>query len=101
MASVVPIKVRRETSDINRLQRVDDVSPAPFVADAGAFAGYVQIHDEPVVERSRLQHAMAGREVHVAIAQIVDILEEAAGAPLGVFVIRQYQPALVPVENLG
>src|ERR1022692_5338658 len=87
MASVVPRKVRRETSGINRLQRFDYIGSAAFVADAGAVAGYVQIDNEPILERSRLQHAMARRKVHVSIAQVIDILEEVAGAPLGVFEI--------------
>jgi hypothetical protein len=78
MASVLPRKVRRERSDINRLQRLDYVCSAAFVADPGTFASHVQIDYQPAIERSCLKNTMAGRKVHLPVAQIVDILKETA-----------------------
>src|SRR5437016_9892307 len=44
---VVARKVRRERSDIDRFQFVDDVLGAALVAGAGTFAGGIELDAEP------------------------------------------------------
>src|SRR5580698_5189509 len=66
----------RRMLDINRLQCVDHVSSATFVAGARAFAGYVQVYDQPAMKGSRLQYPMASWNVYVPIAEVEDVFEE-------------------------
>src|ERR1035441_10727452 len=78
MASVVPRKVRRETSGINRLQRFDYIGSAAFVADAGAVAGYVQIDNEPILERDRKSTRL--NSSHLGISYAVFCLKKKQGS---------------------
>src|SRR5947209_5204645 len=69
--------VRRfKVSDINGLQLVHDILPAVFVAGARAVASVVQIDAVPPLVADLLQHALAGREIDIAIAKVVNAFEK-------------------------
>src|SRR5579862_5566924 len=66
----------RRSLDINWLQFLDDILAAVLVARARTIAREVQIHADPALVSNLFQNAMAGGEVDIAIAEIVDALEE-------------------------
>src|SRR5580698_9350361 len=70
--------VRRFGSSLNIdwLQFLDNILAAVLIARARPIAGAVQIDADPTLVRDLLQNAMAGGEIDVPIAQIVDALEE-------------------------
>src|SRR5579862_3789988 len=59
---------------IDWLQFFDDIFAAVLITRARPVAGAVQIDADPALVRNLLQDAMAGGEIDVAIAQIVDAL---------------------------
>src|SRR5579872_3370368 len=63
-------------SSIYGLQFLDHVLAAMLVARARTIAGEIQIHADPAFVVDLLQDAMAGGEVDVAIAEVVDAFEE-------------------------
>src|ERR1035437_706009 len=90
----------RLTSDIDRLHSVDDVLPAALVADTRSLARDVEIDAQPPFEADRFQHSMAARKIHVAIAQVENIVGKFIAGFGGVFVVAQHQPALVFLDGL-
>src|ERR1700676_2672526 len=66
--------VRR--SYIDRLQAVYYILSATFIALSRAVAGKIQIYANSTFVGDLFQDAVAGWEIDVAIAQVVDALEE-------------------------
>src|SRR3954454_12778507 len=67
-------KVRRDRSNIDRLELRHDVFLASFVALPRAFTRDVEIGAQPTFEVDRLQHAMATGKIDRAIAEVKNIL---------------------------
>src|SRR3974377_606040 len=73
----VPAHLRNaRLSSINWLQAVDDVSAAVFVTGPRAVPRVIQVDADPSFEGNFLEDAMAGGEVDIAVAKIVDAFEE-------------------------
>src|ERR1035438_8874683 len=75
-SSVRRVTLDRMASDIDRLQFIHDVLPAALVADARSLARGVEIDAQPPFVADRFQHPMAARKIHIAIAEIEDIVEQ-------------------------
>src|SRR5450759_931328 len=99
-SSVRRVTSDRVTSDIDRLQLVDDVLPATLVADARSLARDVEIDAQPPFVADRFQHSMAARKIHVAIAEIEDIVEQFVADLARVLVVQQHQAALMFLDGL-
>src|SRR5437867_1425160 len=67
-------KVRR--SSINRLQPFHHVLAAMLVAGARAVAREIQIDADPSFVTDGLENPMAGREVDISVAEVVNAFEE-------------------------
>src|SRR5690349_22946066 len=64
------------TSGINRLQPLDDIPAASFVTGPGAVARPVEIDANPALVTDLLQNAMASWKIDIAVAEVVNTLEE-------------------------
>src|ERR1039457_556046 len=85
----------RLTSDIDRLQFIDDVLPAALVADARSLARGVEVDAQPPFVADRFQHPMAARKIHIAIAEIEDIVEQLVADLARVLIVQKHEAALV------
>src|ERR1019366_9322528 len=90
----------RVTSDIDGLQFVHHILSAALVADARSLARVVEIDAEPPFVPDRFQHSMAARKIHVAIAEIEDIVEKLVADLARVLVVQQHQAALMFLDGL-
>ena len=63
-------------SGINRFQPLDHILAAPFVTGARTVAGPIEIHANPALVPDLLQDPMARRKIDVAVAEVVNTLEE-------------------------
>src|ERR1035437_6525088 len=74
-SSVRRVTFDRVTSDIDGFQFVHHVLCAALVAGARSLARSVEIDAQPPFVADRFQHAMAARKIHLAIAEIEDVVE--------------------------
>src|ERR1051326_8741520 len=99
LMAAAPRKRRRETSGIDRFQPVHDVSAAPLVTGARALAGDVEIDADPTLKVNGFENAVAGGEVDIAVAEIVNVFaaegDVGSDAAFGVFVVHHHQPGFV------
>src|SRR6478752_4877179 len=63
-------------SRVDGLKTLDNVIPAMFVTRPRPLAGAIQIYAVPALIADLLQNAMAGREIDISVAKIVNALEE-------------------------
>src|SRR5215831_15180259 len=63
-------------SGIDRLQTLDHVSSAALIACSRTVARAVEIHADPTLVFDLRENAMAGRKIDLAVAQVINTLEE-------------------------
>src|ERR1035441_364440 len=100
LAAAPASRVRRGAFGIDGLQFVYHVLRAAFVTDARSLARHVEIDAEPPFVADRFQHTVAAREIHVAIAQIEDIVEQLGAVLARVLVVQQHEAALMFLDGL-
>src|SRR5260370_13132496 len=105
---------------VNWLKPLHYVIAAALITRARPFTRPVQIHADPALITDLFQYAMAGRKIDVSIAQIIDALKELRSgrillvdlairqdnvclriSPASIFVVHEYQPALVLLVHLN
>src|ERR1035438_8772379 len=89
LAATPASSVRRVTSDIDGLQFVDYVLRAAFVTDARSLARDVEIDAQPPLVGDRFEYAVASQEIHRAIADVENIVEQLVAVLARVLVFQQ------------